>query len=122
MLLGLSTGLRLHRCLIRIFGIVENLALISYYGVVLGQADRRIGVRAMPEALEDAGVDFRLCDRDLIVLLAGQPHVTQLLELAWPVPIVAGEAVSGIVETSVLIRGRFGMPHRIWIGGWIDLE
>jgi hypothetical protein len=53
--------------------------------------------------LEDASVDFRFPDRDLIVLLAGEPHIAEVLELAWPIAIIAGKAVPGIVETPVLV-------------------
>ena len=65
-LLDRGACLRLYGRLVWIAGIVKNLAGVSHDGVMLGQPDWSIGVRAMPDPLEDAGVDFRLRNRDFI--------------------------------------------------------
>ncbi len=85
--------------------------------IVIGrQADRRIGMRVVFDALEHALVDLGAPDVDLVLFqLPGLP-IEVRHQLARPVAIIAAKALARIVQPSVLVPLRNRILEGVGIG------
>src|SRR5262249_2900450 len=60
-------------------------------------------------------VDFRNRDLDLIVAAPGEAHMAEVVNFPRPIPVVACESVTRVVEAPIFVAGRLELCHCIGI-------
>src|SRR6187551_253739 len=93
-----------------------DLAVFPDDPVVWRKAYRRIGMRVVLYSPEDAFVNFRNSDADLVVFLFPDFRIQEWHQFARPVAVIAAEAFARIVELSVLVPLRNRVLKGVGIG------
>src|SRR6266404_2468935 len=91
----------------------DDLAVVIDDVVDGGQADRRVGVRLVPDPPKDGFVDLRTLDRDLVVFPFGILIFAELNQLARAVAVIATKSRTRIVDSPILVTHRDRILERI---------
>ena len=74
-----------------------DLAVFLDDAIVWRKAKRRVGMRVVFDAPEDASVNFCNSDADLVVFLFLDLRIQEWNQFAWPVAVITAETLARIV-------------------------